>query len=100
MEFKIEGVDNLFRIKNISPITLLALQTSLDLNDLAKTEKFYAFVLEHIEVQLLDTWHVVKEPGREVYYPVDLEKDVNKLMSLITFFINNYLMPIFKKSNE
>lgn len=97
--FRIPGRNNEFRVKKISPTTLLALQVTLDFNDLSKTQSLMNFILEHIEVNINGQWVQFKEIGRDVYYPVGIEKDLSFLTELVTKFLNDYLKPLFTKSN-
>ena len=98
--FKVEGCANEFRIRRIAPTTLLALQVTLDLNDLTKTQSLMSFIFENLDVNINGEWINFKEKGREVYYPIGIEKNLNTLTLLATKFLNEYLKPLFMKSSE
>ena len=95
-----ERPDLQFRTKDVSPIKMLALQTILDFNNFEKTEALFTFILENVEVKIKDSWMSVKEKGRDVYYPIGIEKDMKTLMALSTYYLNNVVSPLFTQSNK
>lgn len=100
-EFQIKARPNLkFRVGKIGAVEMLALQTQIDFKSLVQTETVFNFIFEHIEVEIAGKWIPVKEKNREVYYPVDLEEDMNALHELLFYFLNNVVKPLFVKSNE
>lgn len=98
--FNIEGRKELFRIGKISTVEILAIQTQINFNSLYQTETLFNFILEHIEVSLNNMWVTLKEKGREVYMPLDIQNDYVALQQLCIYFIKDYLQPLFKKSEE
>lgn len=101
MEFTIKEREDLqFRTKDVSPIKMLALQTILDFNDFKKTEELFTFILENIEVKIKDSWMPVKEKGRDVYFPIGIEKEMTTLMAITTYYLNNVVTPLFTQSNK
>lgn len=98
--FNIEGRKELFRIGKISTVEILAIQTQINFNSLYQTETLFNFILEHIEVSLNNMWVTLKEKGREVYMPLDIQNDYIALQQLCIYFIKDYLQPLFKKSEE
>lgn len=98
--FNIEGRKELFRVGKISTVEILAIQTQINFNSLYQTETLFNFILEHIEVSLNNTWVTLKEKGREVYMPLDIQNDYIALQQLCIYFIKDYLQPLFKKSEE
>lgn len=98
--FNIEGRKELFRVGKISTVEILAIQTQINFNSLSQTETLFNFILEHIEVSLNNMWVTLKEKGREVYMPVDIQNDYIALQQLCIYFIKDYLQPLFKKSEE
>ena len=101
MEFKLtERPDLQFRTKDVSPVKMLALQTILDFNNFEKTEALFTFILENVEVRIKDSWMPVKEKGRDLYYPVGIEKDMKTLMALSTYYLNYVVSPLFTQSNK
>ena len=98
--FNIEGRKELFRVGKISTVEILAIQTQINFNSLSQTETLFNFILEHIEVSLNNVWVTLKEKGREVYMPVDIQNDYIALQQLCIYFIKDYLQPLFKKSEE
>lgn len=98
--FNIEGRKELFRVAKISTVEILAIQTQINFNSLYQTETLFNFILEHIEVSLNNMWVSLKEKGREVYMPLDIQNDYIALQQLCIYFIKDYLQPLFKKSEE
>ena len=87
-----------YRFKDISPVKMLAMQTSIDFDNMDKMEKLYSFILENTEVNIAGTWTQVKEKNRDVYYPVGFEKEVNVMFEICMTFLNEVLKPVFMKS--
>ena len=87
-----------FRFKDISPVKMLALQTSIDFDDMDKTEKLYSFILENTEVNISGTWTQVKANKRDVYFPVGFEKELDAMMEIAVIFLNEVVKPVFQKS--
>jgi hypothetical protein len=98
--FNIEGRKELFRVGKISTVEILAIQTQINFNSLSQTETLFNFILEHIEVSLNNMWVTLKEKGREVYMPLDIQNDYIALQQLCIYFIKDYLQPLFRKSEE
>ena len=101
-EFTIESRPELiFRTKQISPIDLLALTTTIDFEKFTKTKELYTFALEHLEMKTNDgtTWSYVKVEGREVYNLL-IENDLNAINELIIYFLNEVVGKAFTKSSE
>lgn len=98
--FNIEGRKEIFRVGKISTVEILAIQTQINFNSLSQTETLFNFILEHIEVSLNNMWVTLKEKGREVYMPLDIQNDYIALQQLCIYFIKDYLQPLFKKSEE
>lgn len=94
-EFTIEGYENKFRSTKVKPLDMLALQTQINFDDMIKTKELFKFALEHLEVKVLDQWIPVKEPNKEVYYPIGIEDNYKALKSLIEWFIENVVRPVF-----
>lgn len=98
--FNIEGRKELFRVGKVSTVEILAIQTQINFNSLSQTETLFNFILEHIEVSLNNMWVTLKEKGREVYMPLDIQNDYVALQQLCIYFIKDYLQPLFRKSEE
>ena len=98
--FNIEGRKEVFRVGKISTVEILAIQTQINFNSLYQTETLFNFILEHIEVSLNNMWVSLKEKGREVYMPLDIQNDYPALQQLCIYFIKDYLQPLFRKSEE
>ena len=105
-EFTIKSKPEMqFRFKDISPVKMLALQTSIDFDDMDKTEKLYSFILENTEVNISGTWTQVKANKRDVYFPVmssemskKMEKELDAMMEISVVFLNEVVKPVFQKS--
>lgn len=87
-----------YRFRDISPVKMLALQTTIDFDSIDKMERLYAFILENTEVNIAGTWTQVKEKDRDVYYPVGFEKEANAMLEICMTFLNEVLKPVFMKS--
>ena len=99
--FKIKSRKDLeFKVGKISSIEMLTLQTQINFKSMTQTETVFSFILEHIEVSINGTWVTVKEKGRDIYVPFDIEQDLVALQELVVYFLNDVLKPIFKKSKE
>lgn len=99
--FKINSRKDLeFRVGKISSIEMLSLQTQINFKSMTQTETVFSFILEHVEVNINGAWATVKEKGRDIYVPFDLEEDLMALQEIVVYFLNDVLKPIFKKSKE
>lgn len=99
-EFTIESRKEQFRVAQISPIDLLALQMQTDLDNFEQSKILFKFALEHIEVKMGETWKPVKTQNREVYMPIGIENDYQALNELCVWFLNNVVAKVFQKSSE
>lgn len=88
-----------YRIKKMNAIELLALQTQVSFDSFENAAKCYETILERIEVKMGERWLQVKETGKNVFYPVDIENDIETITTLIKHFMA-YLKEVFQKSNE
>lgn len=102
MEFTIEKRPDLqFRTREGTAIEMLALQVLINFNDFGKTKDLFSFVLEHIDVKVVDSWLPVKDSKADnVYYPVGIEKELNVLTDLVAYYIKNVIEPLFPRSNK
>lgn len=90
-----------FRNKELSPLKVLALQTQIDFGNMEKVEGLFSFILENTEVSVNGyDWVPVKEKGREIYYPSDIEKNLNNLNEIVLTFLNEVIKPLFTESNK
>lgn len=95
-EFEING--NIYRIKKMNAIELLALQSCTNLKDFASAVESFNIIFEHIEVQCGNSWLPVKVAGKEEYYPAEIENDIDTLQQIVAKFIQ-YIQSVFPKSN-
>ena len=99
LEFTIKAKpESQYRFKDISPVKMLALQTSIDFDNMDKMEKLYSFILENTEVNINGVWTQVKEKNRDIYYPIGFEKEIDAMMEICIYFLNEVLKPVFTKS--
>ena len=61
---------------------------------------FYTMVFEHTEVQIKDKWLPVKEKGREIWWPESIADNMDALISIVNWFMNDIIFPVFQKSSE
>lgn len=94
-EFEIKG--NIYRIKKMNAIELLALRSQIDFDNIENAQKFYETILEKFEVKIKDEWIVVKQGSN--YYPNGIEDDIEVISELITQMMN-YLKEVFLKSSK
>lgn len=99
-EFNIKSRKENFRIKDMAPTRLLAFKYVIDFDDMDATDKMFQFIFENIEVLINDKWMPLKEKNLNVYYPADIQTDLTALNEIVTYFINDYIKPVFMKSNE
>lgn len=88
------------RFKDMNPITLLAMQTLLDMKTMKKTEELFTIVLENTEVEIAGTYVPLKAKGRNVYLPENIDKDFDTLNTILSKFIELVLTPLFTKSKK
>jgi len=98
--FKIKDYPKEFRIKKISPVKILSIATQFGEDSLEATERIFTFALENTEVLILDKYLPVKEEGKEVYWPNDIEDNILVLQELVTYFVKNVINIVFQKSSE
>lgn len=98
-EFTIDSLEYNFRIKKLNAIEALALRSQIDFSSTSSVEALYYQILEKIEVHVANQWLPVKEAGKNIFYPADIENDIVAVQELIKYFINEYLMPLFMKSS-
>lgn len=85
-----------FRPKEIMAIEFLTIRSQIDFDDYEKTLKFYSWILEHLEVNIANTWTQVKQ--KDIYYPLDLKDDLESIEQLVHWFWENIFLPVFTKS--
>lgn len=95
-EFKVK--DFVYRIKKMNAIELLALQSQIGFSNMQAAKDCYNIMLENIEVKVKDVFLPVKEEGKNIYLPNDIENDIESVQELIKHMIE-YLKEVFSKSN-
>lgn len=101
MEFTIESIPNVeFRIKKMNALETLAMQNVMKFSDMDSTLKTYMTIMEYIEVKVNDKWIDVYNKKTGEMLPVSLNENIAQVNDLITFFLKEYLIPVFRKSNE
>lgn len=99
MEFKIDGYDYKFRVREMNAIEALALQTQVDFKSYDKSLTLFCSILECLEVKCDKEWLPVKTKGVNVFYPAGVENDVNLIKRLVETFMRDYFKPLFQKSD-
>lgn len=89
-----------YRVKKMNAIEALALRTAGDIDTPEHAQRFFNEILERIELNVGNKWLPVKEKGQSVYYPAGVEDDIDTINALVSFFMNDYLKPLFTKSAE
>lgn len=100
MEFTIKSYENLFRIKKMNAIEVLALRSQIDFENFDKAFDAYMTILEKLEVKVADSWVPVKEKGKNIYFPMGIEDNLPAIEELLNTFTYKYYLPLFKKSAE
>lgn len=100
-EFEIKTLPGVkFRTKRVSPIELLALTMTTDVDNYEKSVILYTVVLEHLETLMGEKWIPVKVKGRDVFMPTELESNIIAIQELSDWFVLNVIDPVFQKSSE
>ena len=98
-EFKIDGYDYEFRIAKMNAIDMLAMRTQLSFDDMDQAKRVFNTILEYIEVRCDSNWLPVKTKGLNVFFPPEVETDFNLVESLVKYFTEEFLQPVFRRSN-
>ncbi len=98
--FKIEGYNYEFRPSELNAIQLLSLKTRLGFTSLEQSEEIFSFILENVEVNINGTWTKVKEKNSNIFMPLDITENLSIPESIVIYYINNVIKPLFKKSKE
>lgn len=98
--FTVDGYNYQFRLAKMNALDVLAFRTQVSFDSLEEARALFAKVLENIEVEVGQDWFPCKEKGREIYYPAELEENVDLMNKLVEYFLNGFLKPVFLKSNE
>lgn len=94
---KING--NEYRIKKMNAVETLALRTQFSFETTEQTINCYNSILERIEVNVKNNdWLPVKEKDKDIYYPANIENDIDTIDQLIVFFMQ-FIKEVFQKSN-
>lgn len=89
-----------YRVKKMNAIEALALKSATDLNTVDNSMTFFNNALERLEVKVADVWLPVKEKNKQSYMPNGIDNDIEGIQKLIEFFMNEFMKPFFKKSDE
>lgn len=101
MEFRIESIPGVeFRIKKMNALETLAMQNIMNFSTMENTMKTYSTILQYVEVKVGEKWIDVFNKKTGEMLPVSLNEDVKQVNDLITFFLKEYLIPVFQKSNK
>jgi len=100
MEFTIKDYSQTFRVKKMNAIEALAFRTTFDIDDFDSTVNSLYRILEYVEVKVGDTWLPVKEKNAMSFMPAGIENNVLAINKISKTFINDYLKPLFPKSDE
>jgi hypothetical protein len=98
--FTVEGYDYQFRLAKMNALDVLAFRTQVSFDSMENARALFAKVIENIEIQVGQQWFPCKEKDREIYYPAELDTNIDLLNKLVGYFLNDFLKPVFRKSNE
>ena len=99
-EFKVEGYEYVFRTANMNAVEILSFRTQINYDTFDNAVNMFKTVLEHLEVQLDNTWLPDKMKNRNVYYPAEVETNIDLIQKLCNYFTNEFIIPVFQKSDE
>lgn len=97
--FQIEHSGETFRIKKMNAIEILAVRSQISNKDVATSMNMFSTILECIECRVGNEWLPVKTKGKEVYFPNGIEDDVLVIQDLVSYFMGEFLVKVFQKSN-
>lgn len=92
-------MENEVRIKKLNAIEALAFRSVINFDDFDASVNMMKKILECYEVKIGDEWFPIKEKGKEIYYPAEIENDIETINTLVANFLQGYLKPLFTKSN-
>ena len=96
-EIKIK--ENIYRIRKMNAIEVLALQSQINFETAEDSKRTYETILENLEVNVSgDKWLPVKEKKQNVYYPSEVENDYLTIKKLIKFMLD-FVREVFQKSD-
>ncbi len=101
-EFQLKNFDNkfVFRVGKISPVELLAISQTVNLESFKANKELMTFCFENAEVKIGETWVPVKVKGREVYQPMGIEDKLIALNELFVWMLENVIYLAFTSSSE
>ena len=100
-EFEIKALPGQkFREAYVSPVDLLAIGTQVDFDVYKKNRELFKFSLEHIEAKVGEDWYPVKAKDRDVYMPLDIDKNLKALSQLCEWYFQTLILPVFQESAE
>ena len=99
-EFKIESMQNTFRVGKISPVDMMAITQTIDFEKFDTNKALITFCLENTEVKVGETWLPVKAKNREVYQPMGIDNNFLALNQIFLWMLENVITKTFTKSSE
>ena len=99
-EFKIDAMQNTFRVGKISPVDLMAITQTIDFEKFETNKVLITFCLENAEVKVGETWLPVKVKNKDVYQPMGIENDFLALNQIFLWMMENVIAKTFTKSSE
>lgn len=97
--FTVDGYNFQFRLAKMNALDVLAFRTQVDFDTMENARSLFGKILENIEVQVGQDWFPCKEKNKEIYYPAELEENIDLLNKLVEYFLNGFLKLVFQKSN-
>ena len=96
---EIQIKENIFRIKQMNAIEMLAMRTQINFASFDTAKTLYSTLLELVEVQVNDKWLPVKTKGRDIYYPAGIEHDVEAIETILDTVLE-YFKNVFQSSSK
>ena len=99
-EFEIEEMPGQkFRVAKISPVDLMAITQTIDLERFEANQALIRFCLESAEALVGEAWMPVKVKGRDVYQPMGIESDFLALNAVFMWMMQNVVYQVFTRSS-
>lgn len=98
--FAIKNYPYQFRIGKLNALDILAFRTQINFDNIDSAKNVFSNILENIEVQIGEKWLPCKVKDQAIFYPAEIEDNVDLLNEVVGYFLNDFLKPVFRKSNE
>ena len=95
-DIKICDVDYKFKFEKIKPTLMLSLY-DLYTHEIKDLVKYYNTIFENVKIKIGDVWQPLKEEGRDIYYPANIEDDGRAFVVISNTFIDEVAKNFFQR---